>query len=278
LDELDGVPDEGLPRESVVLSRALLERMSGGTLAVPELRTDQDVAIVSDLTFRWPALGDPEGWHVRFGRELNATDDRAHFVEARAAGPRGLPVIEGKHLSPFSVDVGASTRHISGADAARLLRDRAFERRRLAYRDVAAATNQLSLIAALVPAGVVTTHTLFCLKDPLDEESQHFLCGVLNSFVANYLIRPRISTHVGAGVIDRLPMPRPPRGSTIFRRLAAGAAALADSPSETSAALVQAMAARLYGVTEDQFSRVLATFPLVSGRAKEAATRAFRSM
>ena len=50
-----------------------------------------------------------DGWAARFGRELNATDDRAHF--ARPA--RGLPVVEGKHLEPFRValdGVGASIR------------------------------------------------------------------------------------------------------------------------------------------------------------------------
>jgi hypothetical protein len=36
-------------------------------------------------------------------------------------------------------------------------------RARLAYRDVASATNRLTLIAAVIPARAATTHTLFCL-------------------------------------------------------------------------------------------------------------------
>ena len=53
-------------------------------------------------------LGDPGGWGVRFGRELNATDDRHAF---RTAGG-GLPVVEGKHIEPFRVDrVGDALAH-----------------------------------------------------------------------------------------------------------------------------------------------------------------------
>ena len=59
----------------------------------------------------------------------------------------------------------------------------------------------------MLPAGVVTTHTVFCLKDLLDDECQEYLCGILNSFVANYLVRMRVSTHVTSGIIDRLPVP-----------------------------------------------------------------------
>ena len=42
----------------------------------------------------------------------------------------------------------------------------------LAYREVAAATNRLTLIAAILPADTITTHTVFCLKEPLDDECE----------------------------------------------------------------------------------------------------------
>src|SRR4030095_4982520 len=63
------------------------------------------------------------------------------------------------------------------------------------------------LIAALVPARVVTTHTLFCLKTPLTLDAQHVLCGLLNSYVANYLVRFRVNTHVTASLMSRLAVP-----------------------------------------------------------------------
>ena len=74
---------------------------------------------------------------------------------------------------------------------------------------MASASNRLTLIAAIVPAHVVTTHTLFCLKGNVNPDVQLFLCGILNSFVANYLVRMRVNTHVTVSIMERLPVPRP---------------------------------------------------------------------
>jgi hypothetical protein len=276
-DMLDELPDAGADREAVMLSRRLIERLSGPSMAVPELRTRQDVEIAGDLAFRWPRLGDESGWNVRFGRELNATDDREHFVENGAAKGRTMRVVEGKHLAPFTIDLDTCPLRVRASTAARLMNGpETFGRARLAYRDVASATNRLSLIAAIVPAGVVTTHTLFCLKDVLDEASQHYLCGLFNSYVANYLIRPRITTHVGAAIISFLPAPRPARNDPSFRQLSMLAASLAKDPSnDDEAAKLQAVAARVYRVTEPQFGHILDTFPLVRVEARRAAMRAF---
>ena len=106
---------------------------------------------------------------MEFGRELNATEDRPHFT-ARPAGPGSwLPVVEGKHVSPFIVDARRRRSQSIGASPARCSNRAGRSRRaRLAYRDVASPSNVVTLIAAIVPAGVVTTHTLFCLRTPLD--------------------------------------------------------------------------------------------------------------
>jgi hypothetical protein len=273
---LESFPDVGFDGDAVTITRGLLERVGGSGLAVPDLRTRQDVEILAAIALRHPALEEPAGWAVRFGRELNATDDRCHFVETPTA--RGLlPVVEGKHLSPFVANVADAGLRIPESTAATLLDGPStFRRARLAYRDVASATNRLSLIAAIIPAGAVTTHTLFCLKTPLDADAQHFLCGIFNSYVANYLVRCRINTHVGAGVIARLAVPKPARDSAAFRAIGRLAASLCSGThDESAAATLQALVARLYDLTEDQFLHVLETFPLVDRAARAAAASAF---
>ena len=122
----------------------------------------------------------------------------------------------------------------------------------------------------------MTTHTLFCLKTLLDDEAQQFLCGMFNSFVANYLIRLRVSTHVTVAVIDRLPLPRPPRGGRAFSEMAALARMLTADPGDhESSARHQALAAGIYGLTVPDFEHILTTFPLVPPSAREAARMAF---
>jgi hypothetical protein len=225
------------------------------------------------MAFSFPALGDERGWNVSFGRELNATDDRPHFTEAGAS--RDLcPVIEGKQITPFVVDVSASRSAIRRRDAARLV-GKSIERPRLAYRDVASASNRLTLIAAVLPPGTVSTHTLFCLKWVDDVALQSFLCAVFNSFVANYLVRVRVNTHVTATIIDRLPVPKPPRDSPCFAQLVAMSRSMSSSPDPLIAARLQASTADLYGCNEREFRHILASFPLIPDAEREAALREF---
>ena len=155
LDSLpDAAADDPPDAHPIVLSRAVLDEWDREHLAIPELESPRDLDILAHISATVPRLGDRAGWHARFGRELNATDDRAHFVDRAAArGSDVLPVIEGKHLEPFRALVDRSAAAIPAATAARLLDRRAtFDRVRLAYRDVASATNRLTLIAALLPA------------------------------------------------------------------------------------------------------------------------------
>jgi hypothetical protein len=149
----------------------------------------------------------------------------------------------------------------------------AFDRPRLGYREVASSTNRLTLIAAVIPAGVVTTHTIFCLRTPDDEDLQWYLCGIFNSFMANYLVRLRGGTHLPAAAIHRLPVPRPGRESIAFRRMAA-LARVADCDVEARAE-IHARSAAAYGLDRGDFAHVLRSFPLVPAAEREAALRRF---
>jgi hypothetical protein len=259
----------------VRLTRAFLTRLSGDDdLGVPELASAADLRIVERISATIPWLGSERGWHVSFGRELNASDDRASFT-ARGDRRDARLVVEGKHLTPFCVALDRAVLELSpGADA----KVRVPRRARLAYRDVASATNRLTLIAAIVPARAVTTHTLFCLKTPLVAAAQHVLCALLNSFAANYLVRLRVNTHVTAALMWRLPVPVV-RAGPVFDALHDLATHLArgEAPAEAQPeyARLQAIAARLYGLTRDEFEHVLGTFPLIPGEVKQRVLASF---
>jgi hypothetical protein len=264
---LDDVPDEGGPAGAVHVPMSMLTAFDGDARAVPDLRSPIDRAVLARVLAAAPPLG--TGWGVRFGRELNATDDRRHF------GREGLPVLEGKLIDPFRVRVAEADRFIDRAAAARLLRGRAaFDRPRLGYREVASATNRLTLIAAMIPAGAVTTHTIFCLREPLDDDRQWYLCGILNSYVANYCVRLRGGTHVPASAMHRLPVPLDAPSAAV-KTIAGLARALAAAPRAEDAARLQAEAARAYGLARTEFAHVLSTFPLIPSANRDAALAAF---
>src|SRR5262249_24879912 len=163
--------DDGRARPALRVTPAWLERVSGPDLAIPDLRTAIDVQILDRACALFPPLCDGPGWAARFGRELNASDDRVAFCPPH----RGLPIVEGKQLHPFRVSLASARHGIGRADALRLLGPSRFDRPRLAYRDVASATNRQTLVAAILPGDCVSTHTVFCLRSKLPLAAPHFL-------------------------------------------------------------------------------------------------------
>ena len=299
-DVLHRLPDDpraaGTDVPVVQVSRAMLHRWDPAHLTIPALASTLDAA-VAWRALGAPALSSPTGWDVRFGRELNATDDSAHFVaipegvragadpvarhgyrHERAPGAL-LPVVDGKHLRPFGVDVADVGRGIARDTAARLLDGAvSFDRDRVCYRDVASVSNRLTLIAARLPAGVVSTHTVFCAKTVLAPADTWCLVGLLNSLVANYLVRLQMTTHVTTALMARLPVPRPADGSLVHASLAALAESLSRRPFEEDAegyARLNAIAAHAYGVTKDEYAHVVSTFPLLPAALRARCVEAF---
>jgi hypothetical protein len=284
---------------SLSIAPALLRRVSGEGMAFPDIRSRECLSLLERMHAEWPALTSADGWGVTFGRELHVSDDRRRFQAVAQPGPWSAnewPVIEGKHLHPFQVHVDEA-RFVVAPEHREAVRARVpgLMRHRLAYRDVSSATNRVTLIAAIVPPHVVTTHTLFCLRSPLDLEAQQALCGLMNSFVANYFVRLRVSTHVTLASLDHLPVPTPGPWTDELAALAASLS-MTSAPSVPSvssvcsapatphqavtataaaAARLQALAAWAYGVTPDELRHILSTFPLVGREEKEAALEAF---
>ena len=304
IDRLEHVSPESTDDFPIALTPAIVERLSGAQMAIPDLPDRRDLRLVEGLSAAHPALADPRGWKATFGRELNATDDRDCWElaaltasdkptavcrslrrrrkcgPARDTVPGGLPVIEGKHLDPFVVHLDRVTRRAGiAAVRERLGRAAGFTRSRLAYREVAAATNRLTLIAAILPAHTISVHTVFCLRTPLAADEQDVLCALLNSYVANYLVRRWVTTHVTASIVQRLPVPRPERGSRQFIQLASDASRLREGGYDGElVSTIQARAARAYGVSADDFAYILDSLSLVPADDRRAALRAFASV
>ncbi len=118
----------------------------------------------------------------------------------------------------------------------------------------------------MLPRGTVSTHTVFCQKTKLDERSQWCLLGLLNSFVANYLVRLQVTTHVTTALMARLPVPRPRANTAQFDRLVDLAKCITKRGLQHSSveyAELNAIAAGLYAITPEEYQHILETFPLI---------------
>jgi len=266
-EQLDALPEPGFDTMAVFpvrLSTAQIERIGGPKLRIPDVRRPASLGWMERVCRDTPRLGAADGWSAHFGRELNATEVRPHLTH------RGLPVIEGKHLQPFTVDTATTRQRLAPTVAERLLRKRRFDRPRLAYRDVSAVTNRITLIAAVVPAGVVTTHTLLCLKSSVSLRRQQFLCGLFNSYVLNAIVRALIGGHVTTTVIEDLPVPVW-RNDREQRLIATLAGRLATCWSSHDEGRLQALVGRLYGISSTEFADILESFPLVPRVQRDSA-------
>jgi len=269
--ELDALPArEDGTRETaypIRLSPARLQWLGGRAGRWPDLRERRDAELLESLLRRFPALGDEGGWAVRFGRELNVTEDRRHF------GHAGLPVLEGKHVSAFAVSSDTRWR-VTRERAAQLLPNRSFDRARVGYRDVSGVGNQRSLIAAVIPSGCVTTHTIFCLRTEAEPAAHQFLCALLNSFVLNFVARLLMGGHMTTSLVESLPAPRW-TSSPEQRRLGLLAERLSRRPTARVAIALETRVARLFGIDADDFRRIVSTFPLISTDVRDKTIAAY---
>jgi hypothetical protein len=264
----DGQPDAAWFQNRV--TPALLHRISGDELSIPDLRSRTDLAILERAVNLFPPLSSVGGWEARFGRELNATEDR----DCLRTDGTGVPVLEGKSIDPFRARLEGVRWSIGPEDAERLLGGR-WRRARLAYRDVASATNRLTLIAAILPPRTASTHTLFCLKGSTPPDAQRLLCALLNSLVVNFFVRMRVTTHVTTTIVERLAVPRLDQVGPFAPLLVRAAETLARKHDAAAFVAMNVVVARLYQLSEGEFAHVLSTFPLIDGSERTAMLEEF---
>ncbi len=128
------------------------------------------------------------------------------------------------------------------------------------------------------------------------------MVGVLNSFVADWFLRQRITSHLNMFYVYQLPVPRlteaDPRLAPIASRAAkltcttpefddlaksAGLGSYKNGVTDPEAraqlrAEIDGLVAHLYGLTEEEFAHVLGTFPVVPEPVREAARNAYRAV
>src|SRR5262249_36961611 len=104
------------------------------------------------------------------------------------------------------------------------------------------------------------------------------LCGLLNSYVVNFLVRLRVITHVTTVAVEGLPVPTRAHAPEACRDIAALAHRLSRRADAAAHARLQALVASLYQLTDEEFEYVLGTFPLVEEETRREVFDAFLSL
>jgi hypothetical protein len=292
VEELPRFPEEG----ALWLDVELIKRLSPDSHSVMEFKGAADIAIAEKL-LKFPLLGERiEGaWNLVLSNEFHMTNDSHLFKTEPAAGR--LPLYEGKMIWQFDADYAKPKYWINETDAAR----KDYKNYRLAFREIAANTNERSMVATLLPPNVFANHKLMIEKrtTALTPNEQLFIIAALNSFVVDYLIRQRVTTSISMYMFYQLVVPRLTESDPRFAPIVSRAAKLvctspefddlakavglishangATDPAERARlrAELDGLVAHLYGLTEAEFVHILATFPLVAKEVRDAAHNAY---
>ena len=136
-----------------------------------------------------------------------------------------------------------------------------------------------------------------------------YVCGVLNGFVVDWLLRQKITSHLNMFYVYQVPVPRDTTSSISDSIVNRAARLICTTPEfddlakavglkKTSTGLARTdsygttdpteraklraeldgLVAHLYGLTEAEFAHILGTFPLVAEPVKIAALNAWRDV
>lgn len=157
-----------------------------------------------------------------------------------------------------------------------------YEYRRIVYREIGRTTDERTIIATEVPAGVCLNNKLpylapmeFELSDKgqlkqveLGADEERSLLALLNSLVLNFYIRSKISATLNMFFMYELPVPKLTAAQK--KKLADSAAKLLNDPRAVSerAALETFIARELYGLTKDDWKHLTGTFTFGGGESK----------
>jgi len=199
---------------------------------------------------------------------------------------------------------------------------------RFGFRDIAASTNERAMICSVLPRNHFAGNTLN-LQQPwefvvngknwqqvrtMTAAQQLYVCGVLNGFVVDWLLRQKITSHLNMFYVYQVPMPRDSNNDLAQRIITHAARLICTTPEFDDLAKevglkplphpnplpegegvnrygvtnpveraklraeLDGLIAHLYGLTEAEFAHILATFPLVPEPVKQAARNAFRDV
>ncbi len=295
--------------DSLSISIDLIQKFSPDSLSVMEFKNEIDFHIAEKM-FQFPLLGEKlnNKWNLELHREFNMTDDAFLFHKKSERGM--LPLYEGKMIHQFNhlyaeprywIDEQEGRKALLGRNESDKGQKLDYQSYRLGYRDVARNTDIRTMIAGILPPKVFAGNTLV-LADPFPKQDELlFVCAVLNSFACDFVIRQKVTAHCNMFYVYQLPIPRLTEGDRHFTDIVQRAAKLicttpefdelaqevglgsheqgvTDETERTKLrAELDGMIAHLYGLTEEEFSYILTTFPIVTEPVKQAALEAYRT-
>lgn len=267
-----------------------------GDLSLPEVRSASEWKLFSKISASGVSWANPESdWAPKFCREVDMTKERPKFLNRRTRG--AMPVVEGRmvqshrfgvkgHVSGTgrkavweAYEIGASRVSpqywIRPTDIPRANQHRVGQAR-VGFCDIAGQTNERSLMASIIPAGVVCGNKVPTILFPGDPSEERLLVwvSIANSFVFDWMLRRVLTTTVNYFLLQSVPMPRLVKNGLPWKRLVAASRELRTLDSAGSSrescermselrAEIDAEVAVAFGLDIKDMELVLQDFPIL---------------
>lgn len=294
----------------------LIHHLSPDSHSVMEFKNEVDVTIARKMIkFPLLGEKFADTWNVVLSREFDMTNDSKLFKKEPAPGRlplfEGKMIHQFSHVwskPRYWVDEKEGRQAIVGRqlDTGQKLDYQDF---RLGFRDIARNTDMRTLISTIIPSAF-HGNKLPTVK-PLNEngtyfltnQQQLFLCAIWNSFVIDWFLRMKVTTTINFFYLYQLPVSRLTEQSPIYKMIVERAAklicttleyqalwnaampgipwspeavAISQAERATLRAELDGIIAHLYGLTEEEFRHILATFPLIKQSVKDATLAAYQ--
>jgi hypothetical protein len=272
-------------------------------LSVPEVRTEAEWRLFRKICLKHTALGNHTGhWVPSLMREIDMTRDRSSFLHEWQPG--AVPVIEGRMIHQYrhAVKVYLTGRGRSATwqpvsegstcefkpqfwyEVERLpgnVRKRV-EKSRVGFCDITGQTNERTMLAARIPAGVVCGNKVPTIVFPHAGQHRELVescwLAIANSLFFDWLLRRVVTTTVNYFLLLGLPIPTMDWSKREVHRIGELVNLISACPHEEEAASVgrlspwqvaevraeiECCVLGTYGVGAKELPLVLEDFPLL---------------
>jgi hypothetical protein len=307
VSELTSFPQYG----ASIISLDFIKSQSPDSYSVIEMKNDSDFSIAKKL-LQFPFLSEKiKGtFNIELYSEYNMTTD-SHLFQNKPG--KGLfPLYEGKMIWQFSHLYSEPRYWVDEKQArAKLLGSQVdlgeiyeYQKFRICFRDITSPTNERTMINSILPKNVFAGNTLALSKEDSTCNDKLLIVALLNSFVNDYSIRQKITSHCNFFYVYQLRVPRLKPKDRWYYAIVERAARLICTTeefaelweevmktkwSEKKAATqeyersklraeLDGIIAHIYGLTEEEFAYILSTFPIVPQPQKVATQNAYRDV
>ncbi|MBI5332834.1 MAG: N-6 DNA methylase [Candidatus Aenigmarchaeota archaeon] len=278
-------------KNPTIMDVEFIKKSSPTSWSILEINTHRDKEIVEKL-LKHPSLGEniENTWNVYMQSGFHMTND-SHLFKTGKLG--GIPMLEGKNIEQFThqwKEAPRSRYTITQKDVmANLAPEKIYHTDYwMAYRLIASSTNYRTFISTIVPPRYVCGNSIAIIKLPTHKQLC-YLCGIMNSFVIDYLIRQKVSANVNMFYFLETPVPRLSSGKEfdlIVRRVAQLVSTskefselkkeigiehelINENDRALARAQLDATVAKIYGITKNDLSFILEHFPNIDNKQKE---------